>query len=513
VAKVTDFGFKNEEKAEEVLHHTLSTNWPAPIMETGIMTPLRWRVVYEAYNQSIEDFYFRAMDYLKEEEEFPFFDKITDLFAASEQSAFFGAAQQRIGLQQDKVSQFLATIGKMVKELFQLVRELRILDERLQIYYESYRGDFPAEITLKGYWIDLVEGGAKNPASVYGMAREIGFITLPDLFFASPPMGSSQVEKHVNSLDFNRKVLEVLMRKLKSYLIWKEQTQRELKGRRTFTLKYLRQHYDIIKMYMMWVKPYLRNIERLSLDQGKMASPDLISAFEGSMIEIEVLAKKPMTGGGHHGGHHKPEAYAIYSLHFDFRTRPEMKYVQEGYQRGPSHIGRLVFTLRAYAWTQKDIYNYKKFRTKEDFDMLASIDGSVRAAYSALGDDLEKYLRESGESMLSEFDKADKKKKKKKLNLLEPIKALFKSPEAMHAEAHGEHGKEDEHRCPTCRTKLEEHGGHSGPWCKECGEELRKPSKAEAMLLEDAKAAAVKHCKSHFMNFQKRYKAAYGFIY
>ncbi|MBI4150011.1 hypothetical protein HY488_01260 [Candidatus Woesearchaeota archaeon] len=502
--KVSDFNFK-EEVSEEVMHHKMSTNWPAPLMEKNIRVPMRWRVVYEAYNQSIEDFYFRAMDYLQEEEAFPIFDKVTDLFAASEQSAFFGAAQQRLGLQQDKVSQFLATIGKMVKELFQLVRELRILDERLQIYYESYKGDLPAEITLKGYWIDLVEGGAKNPASVYGMARELGFVTLPDLFFGTPPMGSAQVDKYVNSLEFNRKVLEVLMRKLKSYLIWKEQTYKELKSRRTFTLKYLRQHYDIVKMYMNWVKPYLRNIERLSMDQGKMLSPNLISAFEGSMIEIEVLAKRPIEAGGH-GGHGGPACYAIYSLHFDYRTRPEMKYMQEGYQRGPSHIGRMIFTLRAYAWTQAELNKYKEFRAREDFDMLASIDASVKAAYSSLGEDLEKYLRESGEELLPEFAKEKKSEKKRKLNLFEPFKAIFKSPAAMHAEEHG--GHKEEHKCPKCKMKL----GH-GPWCEHCGHELRKLTRAEAMNLEDARAEAEEYCKKHFYNFQKRYKAAYGFIY
>ncbi len=510
MASVTDFGFEEQEKGEEVLHHVMQTNWPKPLMEDSIRVPLRWRLVYEAYNQSIEDLYFRAIDYLQEEESFPLFDKITDIFAASEQSAFFGSAQQRLGLQQDKVSQFLATIGKMVKELFQLVRELRILDERLQIYYESYEHrDFPAEITLKGYWIDLVEGGAKNPASVYGMARELGFVTLPDLFFSAPPMGSSKVEEYVNKLEFNRKVLEVLMRKLKSYLVWKEQTYKELKSRRLFTLKYLRQHYDVIKMYMNWVKPYLRNIERLTMDQHKIDTAHLVSAFEGAMIEIEVLAKRPAKAG-EHGGHGGATAYAVYSLHFDYRARPEMKYVQEGYQRGPSHIGRTTFTIRAYAWTQKDLYNYKRFRAAEDFDMLASIDSSVKAAYSALGEDLEKYLREAGEETLPEFAREKKEEERPKLpGLLDPFLAMFRG-RSGHGKAKGKgQGKHDEHKCPNCKKTIHGHG----PWCETCGHEIRKPTKEEALALKDAVDEAESYCKKHFFNFQKRYKAAYGFVY
>ena len=72
--------------------------------------------------------------------------------------------------------------------------------------------------------VDMKDGGAKSPASVYGMASQLGFAILPDLFFAAPPMKSSEVDRYVDSLDFNRKVKEVLKRKLYSYLIWKEHT-------------------------------------------------------------------------------------------------------------------------------------------------------------------------------------------------------------------------------------------------------------------------------------------------
>ena len=107
----------------------------------------------------------------------------------------------------------------MVKELFQLVRELRILDERIA-YYKGAEEQLTKplgqrrksdEITLKGMFIDLVQGGAKSAASVYGMARELEFTTLPDLFFDAPPFKSvDEMEDYVNKLEFNKKVLEVL---------------------------------------------------------------------------------------------------------------------------------------------------------------------------------------------------------------------------------------------------------------------------------------------------------------
>src|SRR3989339_1128973 len=289
-ADLKKFGFSDEEISEEFRQSRKSTGFPKPAR--------RYRLHYEGYNISIEEPYFWVLHYLRYFGGFPRIDKITDVFAAAENSAFFGASQQRIGLQQDKVSQFLATIGKMVRELFQLVREMRVLDERLSYYADSYTNSpsaESAEITLKGIWVDLVEQGAKNPASVYGMAREVQFTTLPDLFFSTHPKKQEDVDDVVERERgaFNRKIREVLKRKLRTFLAWKEHTFEEMKTRRKFTLKFLRQHYEIIKMYIAWVKPYLRNIERLQLDQSKTETPDLLVAFETSMIEVELLARKP----------------------------------------------------------------------------------------------------------------------------------------------------------------------------------------------------------------------------
>jgi hypothetical protein len=363
----------------------LFTNYPDSL--------LRYRLHVEGYQISIEEPYFWVLHYLRYFCGYPYVDKITDVFAAAENSAFFGVSQQRLGLQEDKVSQYLATIGKMVKELFQLVRELRVLDERLDYYTDSYtnsKSAESAEITLKGIWVDMVEQGAKNPASVYGMAREVQFTTLPDLFFSTHPQKQEDVDEVVERErgQFNRKVREVLKRKLRTFLTWKEHTYEELKNRRKFTLKYLRQHYEIIRMYMAWVKPYLRNIQRLHMDQSKMKTPDLLAAFETSMIEVEILAHKPTKSG---------KTNSIVDVHFLWRTSPTMSYQTEGYQRGPLHIGRVEMSFRAYSWTNKQIEIYKKYKEREDFKLMELIDSSVKAAMEALGDELLRYLEEAGE--------------------------------------------------------------------------------------------------------------------
>lgn len=416
-AKLKSYDF-DPEYAEEAK----AMDGPPKLMFTGYPKPaLRYKLHVEGYQISIEEPYFWVLHYLEYMQGFARneIEKITDIFAAAENSAFFGASWQRIGLQQDKVSQFLATIGKMVKELFQLVRELRVLDERLGYYVDSYTtspSSKSAEITLKGIWIDMVEQGAKNPASVYGMAREVQFTTLPDLFFDAPPMKQEDVDVVVQKKygQFNRKVREVLVRKLRTYLAWKDHTFEEMKNRRVFTLKYLRQHYEIIKMYMNWVKPYLKNLERLTMDQEKMKSPELLVAFETSMLEVEILA--------HKGG----DVQSCILCHFLFRTRPEMSYQQEGYQRGPLHVGRIEIAFRAYAWDKDQIDKYIKMKRREDFELLGLIDASVKAAMESLGDELMRYLSEAGEDMGAKKDSSDKgKAMKKKPSLLNGFKELF----------------------------------------------------------------------------------------
>ncbi len=429
--RLKEFGYKEEE-----IEVGMDTKAQTVYAKTGFPeSALTYKVIHQIFNQSIEENYFWSIEFMRTHEGYHEIVKITDLFTASEHSSFFGNAQQRLGLQQDKVSQFLATIGKMVKELFQLVRELRILDERLEYYEDSKKPKSPscksADITLKGIWIDLVEQGAKNPASVFGMARELQFVTLPDLFFDTYVTTPEDVEKKVDALDFNDNVKRVLKRKLRTYLQWRVSTHDEVKNRRIFTLRYLRQHFDIIKMYMHWVKPYLRNIQRLQL-ADRTKSPDLIAAFEGSMVEIEVLCKKfPQNFRYGRQIITNKHVYSIILLHFSYRSMPQMAYQQE-YQRGPLHVGKTDLTIRAYCWTEKEINNYLAMKQKEDLDLLSVVDGSVRAALEALGEELERYLAEAGEEAAiialkkREEKTSGKGRKKTQSSALDPFVSVAK---------------------------------------------------------------------------------------
>jgi len=409
-----------EEVAELSMFSYGTTGYP-----TTATPEHRKKAVIESYTRPVEETYFWLLAHLTEGRDgYASVEKTIDTFASAEQSSFWGQSMTRLGAQQEKVSQYLATIGKMIKDMFQLVRELRILDERISYYKDSMDAESKsrdsAEITLKGIYVDMAEGGSKNPSSVFGLAREVQFTILPDLFFSTHPTGPNKVDEVVDALDFNKKVKEVLKRKLRSYLEWRKHTFSELNTRRMFTLRYTRQHYDVIHLYLSWIRPYLRNIARLqseNLEQNKEITPHLVSAFEGSLMEVEFLAKKFIAGN--------TEVYAVIIENFVFRTRPAMSFQQEGYRhQGPIHVGKVEVTFRCYAWTQEEIDNYKRLRAAEDFETIGKIDRSVREAMEGLGKELEKYLVEAGEEHLL-YEREMEKKETPKKGIFKDVRDTF----------------------------------------------------------------------------------------
>lgn len=410
--KIEDF---KEEYFEKYKRHKVEIgknqmqelDWPKPVQS------YRW--IVESHKQSIEESYYWLLDYLKYDLGYFNIEKITDVLAASETSAFGGVAQQRLGMHQDKVTQFLTAVGKMVKDLFQMVRELRVLDERLAYYKDADKYE-SAEITLKGVYVDMAEGGAKSPASVYGMARELQFTTLPDLFFGTHPRTVDEVEEMVDKLDFNPAVKRVLKRKLYSFIRWKKETFKELNHRRNMNLKYLRQHYDIIRLYLNWVRPYLRSIKQLQSTEKGLRSAELISSFEGALIEIEFLAKFLPEGN--------KDYFAVILVNCQYRTRPSMDYHSD-YQRGPLHVGEITFNTRGYTWTEKDIEAYKNLRELDDLELIKSIDNSIKEAMDSLGEDLKKYIEEAGGELTTQ-KKEGEKSEAKQPGVLDPFVSIFK---------------------------------------------------------------------------------------
>ena len=327
--------------------------------------------------------------------------KVKDFYTAGETSSYWGNIEQRKSVQQEKYAQFMINIGQMTKSLFQLLRELRIMDERLEYYDQSFKDDLDADYALKNIWITMVEGGAKNPDSVYGLAAQVGFLTLPDLFFKIRIKGRDNLENKIKEqkedlgkAGYNRKVLEVLGRKLFQYYTWREKTYKELNDGKRFKLRYFAQHLLIIKQYLNWLRPYLKNIKRLQMNLNNVSDPDIIAAFETSKIEVEILGigqqyDRPILGSDMVETKKYKEKFPVIKIELNYVAIPQMSFQQE-YQKGAIHVGRTEIILSSYIATQKEIDEYMTKQDEDDLELLRVVDSSIEAFM----DDIRKYVKE-----------------------------------------------------------------------------------------------------------------------
>ncbi|MBR9700614.1 hypothetical protein GOV11_01995 [Candidatus Woesearchaeota archaeon] len=408
---------------EEIGEEYLASNFGAYV-RTGFPKPhTRFRIVYESEKASIEETYFFVLNFCRQDQGFGNVIKTLDTFSASENSSFWGMTEQRKGLQQDRASQYLAVINKMIKELFQVIREIRLIKERMQLYDGATTGKQADDVALKSYWADMVEGGTKGQMNIYQMSQQVGFGTLPDLFFSTYIKPDGDVDSAVKNKagEFNEKVKSVLRQKLSKYMAWRKQTESELRTRERFMIKHLRQYWASIRMYISWVKPYLRNVQKLQAPDKYDNNPDLISSFEGAMMEMEFVARKAAPKKG------APAPTLLCT--FEYRVKPQMEFHEKGgYQhRGPVHVGRVELSVRSYGWTDDDVKTYIQYREQETLDLLGMMDDTLGAALDELGDELMQYLKEAGEDvepLKKRAPKKDDEKPPRGPSIFEPFAAL-----------------------------------------------------------------------------------------
>tara|TARA_Y100000031_G_C7885190_1_gene232621 strand:- start:34 stop:498 length:465 start_codon:yes stop_codon:yes gene_type:complete len=72
-----------------------------------------------------------------------------------------------------------------------------------------------------------------------------------------------------------------------------------------------------------------------------------------------------------------------------------MKVVQDGYQRGPVHIGKFEMQIRTYVWTEKQVEAYKKLKEEESMILMGNVSKAVEEAMNSLSEELDKYLEEA----------------------------------------------------------------------------------------------------------------------
>ncbi|MBS3170548.1 hypothetical protein J4223_02105 [Candidatus Woesearchaeota archaeon] len=444
---VSLFGVPKEKTKEEKEEEIKKNNPFLNRNEKSIIHPKngskKLSLVMDSMTEPVEKYYFFFTKFLSVHESSSFgihtvskdkqpgLIKLKDVFDASVSSAFHGNVGSKISAIQQQVSSYLTQIGQLTKTIFPMVREIRMMDERREYYNKSLSAnkDDPEarqnEITLKSMWVEIVEQGMQNPNSVYSLATKLGFVTLPDLFFGINPHGKTIDEQQKNLTkvmdamqkehQFTQKLRDILTKKLVQYYTWKLKTHSEMEHTWKFRIKNLKQHYNVIRLYVSWLKPLMTSLKALQMKTNIYES-SLVSSFESSKLELELL------GVTKRGKYYN----SCVLIRITQVTRPELTYTQGG-QKQVQHSGEVKIEIEPYVATDFDIDYYKE---ECDKDILKTVYGQnidfsvdVEEVLKSLGSDVEKYLEEA-EQGKKENKEEEKKKEIVGQSLFEPFTSL-----------------------------------------------------------------------------------------
>jgi len=183
-----------------------------------------------------------------------------------------------------------------------------------------------------------------------------------------------------------------LKRKLKQYMTWRTRTKEELATRRYFNIKYLAQHFNVIKMYADWAKPYLQNIGKLNQNVQEKYSHQLLEGSESSVADIEIMGVRKIKERDSDFEY----VFPVMLVKFHHRTRPVSAYQSEQH-RGSLHIGRVDITFTPYLANQAGIDKYNDEKKTETLKLLKTVDASLSALLDSPDSkvEFEGYLKEA----------------------------------------------------------------------------------------------------------------------
>ncbi len=389
-------------------------------------------LIEEDYDGKIEPKYFWIIGFMRDDLGMKEILKILDTYSASEASGFYQKMGAGIGGLQDRVGNYMGTVGNLLKNFFKYMREMKILKSFLTLIEESNKimgdrkfvidlhSDFKnaAEIALKARWIDVVEGGTQNKGSVLGLAQQVGFGTLPQLFFHTHVRKPEDVADAVKNYEkeMPQMVRDILIRKLKEYMHWREDTYTAYIHRKNILLANIKQIYYSIKTYIEWLKPLLRTLKRMQMDSDMKDSADILAAIEQSIIEVRLFGKAAKNG----------KYNGIVDVSLRFRTFPEARYDQRSQSNVITHSGRIELVLRSRIMTDDQIAAYKVWQEKDDVDLLT---GYLEISEDNLNDmakDMWTYITEAEKEKSDKEPKKEEKKEKPSGKAYEPFVEIFR---------------------------------------------------------------------------------------
>lgn len=368
-----------------------------------------YNLSYDSMGEGIEPLYFWTLDFMRDKAPSGLglegVTKTEEGFEASAASGYFGELGARASVMQDRAMKILETINAVLRSVVNLVYDLKEFEIRLK-EYDNLKSDVPevregAKLSLKGVWMDQVDI-KKGRGSINMLSQQLQFVTLRDAFMAA------NNEEGVKGLDLNARVRNILLRKIAEYQVWEKESEKELRKRYNIEKKYLKTQVSAVKMYVKWIKPYLKAAQKLGMKEFN--TPDIVAAFNNMQMKLSLFGKREIKPVEIHPSYAKFEPdekiYTCLEIIFNFRTVPYASRTQTGTHY--IHSGKTDITFNSYALTKEQVSVMEKQELYEDMSLIEDL---TDISLKDLQEDLDKFLKEPEE----------KKEKKKKFKFESPF--------------------------------------------------------------------------------------------
>jgi hypothetical protein len=299
----------------------------------------------------------------------------------------------------------LGDANTVLRSVLNIIYDLKDFRTRLQ-HYEGLKSKKKEEqeaalLSLKQIWMDKVDI-TKGNSSIKAMALgQSGYQTLIDAFLVS------RDEKDIEKLDLNDRVKRILIPRVREFLIWSQESEKELKKRYELEKTYLKSQVNSLKLYSRWARPYLKAAADLE-SKEKSREPALVKTFNTIILELTLLGKSKLdiadeaVKGNLPKDFSKPKFlkkikrnyYSCVLVDFTFRGIPQRVSQQAHYVFG----GKADVTFKAYALNEDELNKLnEELKKSEMSDVLGLIEGTTTESLGQLEEEINFFLEEKKE--------------------------------------------------------------------------------------------------------------------
>jgi hypothetical protein len=395
-------------------------DFSSPFKLKGIKSPVeKHSLTYDSFGESLEPVYFWIVDNARGKK-----TKLVDNFSATPSSGMFGELGMRATKMQEEAMKILGSVNVVIKSALNIIYDLKEFKMRLETYKDFKSEDKAkknaAYLSLKQIWLDKVDINRGN-TSIKAMAQQFDYVTLIDAFMAAESTAQLNITKEGEKgyIDLNERVRRLLLQRFGDFERWIGESEQELTKRYNIEKNYLKSQMASLRLYVRWLKPYLRAAKEMEMTQ-KDGSADLVSVFNTSILELKLLVEgdrpqdvdEQITSGDIPNTFKKliekkqiKDFYTIMTIELSFRQAPERMQQSGG---GYGFRGKVDITFASYALDKTELEIFKKaVEVDDDLDAESLIEQATGESMDLIEKDIKEFLEDKKKADIIDEKKDD----------------------------------------------------------------------------------------------------------